>query len=538
MENRLNRYVNQTFLIVDDFMEFRHSLKRMIEGMGGHEIDLAASGDEAVESYGKKHQDIVLIDYNLGESSNGLQVLEELRYKEILRHDSIVILITGETSMEMIQSAIDVNPDDCLPKPFTKATLKTRLDRAYEKKQAMKLVFQALNDKDYLKAISCCDYLISKKSKYTIACHRIKADCYLRLGQPADAMAIYDVILERREISWALLGRARCKIHSSMYVEAIADLDRIIDVQKFSVDAYDQKVEALLAIGDYENAYKVLQATVSISNNSAVRQRKLAQLAIRYHHYETASAALRKAISLSKHSSAKKPEDYLNLAQVLSMIQSGNLGAASRRAPSELSRLLSQMHNEFAHNIQLGLACDIHAAVFLYMSKKTKEASIKIKQAHLKLEDLPDEFKPFLLDEIKFAHRVCPDLDGITALYDDFYANTKAKEQESDLEKASAYNNQGMNKFRDRDYDSAYKAFRSAHQNAPENVNIALNLMQAMTKLIGRGKDQPDFSELLESCARAMQSLANNDQRKSHFKLLFNHIRSHVVGRKVQQRQD
>lgn len=537
MENRLNRYVKQSFLLVDDFMEFRHSLKRMVEGMGAQDIDMASSGEEALEAYGKRHHDIVLLDYNLGDGVNGLQLLEELRYKDILRHDSIIILITGETSMEMIQGAIDVNPDDCLPKPFTKATLKTRLDRAFEKKQAMKLVFEALNDKDYLKAVSCCDYLISKKSKYAMACHRIKADCYLRMGQPSDAMAIYDAILEKREINWALLGRARCKIHSSMYIEAISDLDKIIEAQKFSVEAYDQKVEALVAIGDYENAYKVLQSAVAISNNSAVRQRKLAQLATRYHHYDTASSALRKVINLNRHLTQKSPDDYLNLAQVLSMIHGGNYGAATRRAPSELSRLLHQMQNDFTGDIQLGLACDIHWGIYHFMTKNVKDGEHKVKSTHMKLEDLPDEIKPFLLEEIKFAHRLCPDQPSVSRLYDAFYPSKKPEVHNSDIEKAAAYNQQGMNKFREKDFESAYKSFRSAHLNAADNVNIALNLMQSMVKLIGRGKAKSEFAQLLESCADTIKTLSNNDQRKSHFELLFNHIRSYLIGQKVQQRQ-
>lgn len=538
MENRLNRYVNQSFLLVDDFMEFRHSLKRMLEAMGGHKIDMAANGNEAIEFYSKHHHDIVLIDYNLGDGTNGLQVLEELQLKDVLRHDSIVMLITGETSMEMIQSAIDVNPDDCLPKPFTKATLKTRLDRAFEKKQAMKMIFESLNDKDYLRAVSCCDHLIGQKTKFAMACHRIKADCYLRMGQPGDAMAIYDAILNKRELGWALLGRARCKIHSSMYLEAIDDLDKIIDTQKFSIEAYDQKAEALLAIGDYESAYKVLQSAVSISANSASRQRKLAQLATRYHHYDTASTALRKVINLNRNLSTKNPDDYINLAQVLSMIHGGNFGASTRRAPTEISRLLNQMNTEFSGNIQLGVACDIHWGIYNFMANQVKDGELKIKSAHLKLEDLPDDFKPFLLDEIKFAHRICPEQPTIIRLYETFYQTRQTSKVEGNIEKAGAYNKQGMNKFREREFNDAYGAFKSAHLNAPDNVNIALNLMQTMVKLIGRGKTKPEFGEVLDSCTNSTKGLANNDQRKSHYKVLFNHIRSHLISKKVQQRQN
>jgi CheY-like chemotaxis protein len=529
MENKLNRYVNSSFLVIDDFVDFRQSLKSMIQGMGATDIELAGSGREAVELYCKNSHDIVLLDFNLGDGINGLQLLEELSLKDILRHDTIVILVTGETSMEMVQGAIDVSPDDYLPKPFTKATLKKRMDKAFEKNEALKLVSVALNNRDYLKAISCCDHLIANKSRYALACHRIKADSCLRMGKPNQALAIYEGVLDIREISWALLGRARCKIHKSDYLDAISDFDKIIKTQRYSLEAYDQKTEALLAIGDYENAYKVIQTAIAIGGNSILRQRKLADLAMRYQHYDTALVALRKVISLSRYLPNKIPEDYLKLAQVLSLVHSGNFGAQSRRAPTELSKLLKEIQLVFQSNIQTGIAGTIHGAIRDFMASQSSDGEIKIKAAFSKLEDLPDKIKPFLYDEIKFARKVCPDIESVGKLYEVFYAENHKKQLNNNFEKASAFNQQGMKKFREKEFDVAYASFKTAYINANKNINIALNLMQVMVKLISRNDVKEDFSELLDMCAETVKSLANSDQRASHFKLLFRHIRSHLI---------
>jgi CheY-like chemotaxis protein len=536
MVNKINRYVGLSFLLIDDFIEFRHSLKNMIEAMGASNINLAGSGEEGIELYCQHQHDIILLDFNLGDGLNGLQMLEEMNFREILRKDTIVMLVTGETSMEMVQGAIDVRPDDYLPKPFTKAILKKRLDKAFEKNEALKPVFLALNKKDYLRAISCCDQLIVKQSKYALGCHRIKADCCLRLGKPNSAMAIYDSILEQRELSWALLGRARCKVHNSLYLEAISDFDRIIESQRFAVEAYDQKAESLLAIGDFENAYNVLQKAISISPNSVHRQRTTADLATRYQHFDTALASRRKVINLTRHLSHKLPEDYLKLAQLLSIIHGGNHGAQSRRAPVELAKLLKDMQSAFVDNIQMGIAAIIHLGIYDFMANQLKEGEIKIKAVFSRLKDLPDTLKPYLLDEIQFAKKICGDKDSIEQLYQTFYLANTADKQATDSHKANSFNQQGMSKFREKDFKSAYLSFKTAYINDQNNVNISLNLMQVIMKLINQGIFESQYGELLEMCSQTFRLITASDQRASHFKLLYNNIRAHIISNEMQQR--
>ncbi len=533
MQNAINRYVNKSFLLIDDFIEFRHSLKMMVEALGATHIDQAANGPEAIELYSKQRHDFILLDFNFGDGINGLQLLAELNFKEVLRQDTIIILITAETSLDMVMGAIDIRPDDYLAKPFTKIILKKRLDKAFVKKDAIRPVYQYLNAKSYLKAIKCCDQLIAGRNKYLTSCCRIKADCLMRIGKPANAQKIYESILDAREIDWALLGRARCKVHRSLYIEAIADFDRIIESNRYSLEAYDHKAESLLAIGEYEDAYRVLQQAVAISPNSAYRQRATASLAIRYHDYDTALIAQRKVISLTRHLSQKQPDDYLKLAQTLSLIHGGNMGQQSRRAPTELARLLKVMQTEFQSNIQLGIAVIIHQAIYDLMTGHNNDGEIKIKQAISRLNDLPDEPKAFLIDEIIFAHRVCSEQPLIEQLYQQYHSENNNPVINENADKANSFNRQGMHKFQQKDFETAFLAFKTAYLNARDNVNITLNLMQAMVKLINQDLIKSEFAELLEMFSQTYKLLDISDQRATHFKLLFKNIKSQLVSKQA-----
>ena len=77
-------YSNMRFLVVDDFSDFRSSVKGMLGQMAAQHIDIAANGEEALSLCRKTRYDVILHDYNLGEGKNGQQVLEELPARQAL----------------------------------------------------------------------------------------------------------------------------------------------------------------------------------------------------------------------------------------------------------------------------------------------------------------------------------------------------------------------------------------------------------------------------------------------------------------------
>jgi CheY-like chemotaxis protein len=77
-------------LIVDDLVEARSSLKRMATILGGDNIDVATDGIEAMNLIHENEYDIVLADYNLGQTKDGQQILEEARFTQRLRSTAIL----------------------------------------------------------------------------------------------------------------------------------------------------------------------------------------------------------------------------------------------------------------------------------------------------------------------------------------------------------------------------------------------------------------------------------------------------------------
>ena len=84
---------------------------------------------------------MVLCDYNLGAGQNGQQVLEELRKDGRIKPQDIFILISAETSRNVVMSAFDCEPDAYLSKPISTKTIEQRVKRLLNKRKELLDVF-------------------------------------------------------------------------------------------------------------------------------------------------------------------------------------------------------------------------------------------------------------------------------------------------------------------------------------------------------------------------------------------------------------
>ena len=119
-------------LVVDDEMIVCESCKRILEEEG-YEVDIALSGKEAFEKMKANPFDIVITDLKMP-GIDGMEVLKTLR-KEY--PDSIIIMITGFSTVETAVEAMKLGAFDYIPKPFTPDEVTIVVKKAIEKKSLM-----------------------------------------------------------------------------------------------------------------------------------------------------------------------------------------------------------------------------------------------------------------------------------------------------------------------------------------------------------------------------------------------------------------
>ncbi len=119
-------------LVVDDEMIVCESCQRILEEEG-YEVETALSGKEAFEKMKAHPYDIVITDLKMP-GIGGMEILKTFR-KDY--PDSIIIMITGFSTVETAVEAMKLGAFDYIPKPFTPDEVSIVVKKAIEKKSLM-----------------------------------------------------------------------------------------------------------------------------------------------------------------------------------------------------------------------------------------------------------------------------------------------------------------------------------------------------------------------------------------------------------------
>ncbi len=100
-------------LVVDDDREMLKLVRIILEGMG-FAVHCAGNGKEALDSLMEKNFDIVITDFDMP-GMNGLELSEKIF--EIAPH-MLIVMVTGELSVEISRQAVQKGIAAVLPKPY------------------------------------------------------------------------------------------------------------------------------------------------------------------------------------------------------------------------------------------------------------------------------------------------------------------------------------------------------------------------------------------------------------------------------------
>ena len=122
---------NMKVLVVDDFSTMRRIVKNLLRDLGFTNIQEADDGSTALPMLKEGEFDFVVTDWNMP-GMQGIDLLKAIRADASLSHIP-VLLITAEAKKEQIVMAAQAGVNGYIVKPFTAATLKTKLEKIFER---------------------------------------------------------------------------------------------------------------------------------------------------------------------------------------------------------------------------------------------------------------------------------------------------------------------------------------------------------------------------------------------------------------------
>jgi tetratricopeptide (TPR) repeat protein len=507
-------------LVVEDFFNFRLTIRRMLRSFNISDIDEAADGEEAVKKLAYKKYDIILCDYNLGPGKDGQQVLEEVKYRGYIDYSTIFMMVTALNATDMVMGALEYQPDDYLIKPFTKVTLEKKLKDSIRKKENLKKIEKAVEKNDYASAIAICDELIGSNIKNLTELLKLKGEILTKKGDYTEAAVFYEEVLSMGNLPWAMLGLGKIKFITGDYDAAKNIFEKIIAKNDKIVAAYDWLALTLEKTGNLQEAQRVLQEAIHISPKAILRQKALGNIAYKNKDLITAEQSFKATVRQGKHSFFKSPSDYTSLAKVF----------VDKNAPEEGLKILNDAGREFINNPEASLQISVIESLAFKKMNREKDARKALAKATQLSANLPNKLpsnieldlaKAFFLTGneesgkaiiqrlIKSNHEDQELIGDVQAVFKDLNIEDKGRYIISMARnEVIKLNNDGVRLVREGNLSKAIEFFEQAADNLPANKVINANTAHALILYMQKNGSKP---LLLEKAMKYLDRVKSND---------------------------
>ncbi len=322
-------------LLVDRHASARNTLRMILSTLGISAVHNASNTTEVMRQVKAYPFDIIFADYHLDDGRDGQQLLEELRQQRLISLSTVYMVVTAERGYHNVVSVAELAPDDYLIKPFTADQLQSRLVKALYKKKYFERVFRHLDNGAFNDALAACEGLLGKDEQFLYDTLRFKGEILNALGRYEEAKAVYQQVLDNAMVPWARMGLAIALRGMDALAEAEMIGTSIIDDFPEYLAAYDFVANVREEMGKLAEAQETLQKASAISPNNSVRQRMVAEIAVRNDDLDVAERAYSKVLERHRGSSLRVIDDYTNLTRV--MLDRGHTDGA-RMITQELRR--------------------------------------------------------------------------------------------------------------------------------------------------------------------------------------------------------
>jgi formate/nitrite transporter len=119
-------------LVIDDEEIVGQSLRKTFKDEG-YEIDTAHSGQEGLRKARRETFDLMIVDLKMPDIS-GLDVIKKLKEEQ---PDTMMVMITGYSTVDSATEALKTGAFDYIPKPFTPEEISEVVQKALETKQRL-----------------------------------------------------------------------------------------------------------------------------------------------------------------------------------------------------------------------------------------------------------------------------------------------------------------------------------------------------------------------------------------------------------------
>lgn len=525
----------QNALIIESLPLSQSHLKYSLTALGFKNIDIVDRGYLATRTISTNFYDLILCSSDISNGPDGYQLFEDLVVHQLLPNATCFVFLSSEQGLGNSKSALELQPDDFILKPFSAKEIESRLKKALKRKLFLREALMEVDKRNYPTAFEILnkqvtDALTQAELQSIL---KLKGDLLLKLERWSVARAYFEKLNSKKATPWSQTAYAQTLVELGENDLAQEALNSLILSSNTSLRAHDLMAKLLFQQEKYEQAANHYQKAVAQSPRNLFRLKDYMDLSRLVKDLDSQHQASSAYVRQLKNSIHETPEHYL--AAIRAQIDYGyNL-----LSDDELSRL-TQFSQSILNNLRK-----------LFPGVSLSE-QIEIAQARiLNLKKQPDKAKKLMASSIEkissgtnYIANVEDSIDQAKALHElgffresesvfyqikqhsrdkslppmlNSYILTEQQLRSEIKDTPQSLNNKAVEYFKRGNFTHALDSFNLAFKLMPKNPSIALNLMQSAIESNLAFMDKHRLQSMVSKCKQTLNKVSLNDEQQERY---------------------
>ncbi len=518
--NELDDLSQLEVLVIDDNLDTHNILKEGLTELGVGSIQCAQNAFDGLNLCEQASFHVIICAFNVKSDKDGFHLFEELKFKQHISRTTLLIFLSSETDAGLVNSILELQPDDFLVKPLLVEPVKKRFMHALQVKKQLFNIYQAIDNKEFPRVINFADEHLSNYDliPYHSNILRMKGEALLSLLEFQTAEVFYRNLLKQHKQAWVYLGYVQSLLKQDRFDDIQELLAQLINKPETRFGTHDMLAQYYIETQQYAKAYSEIKKATALSPRNIERNIKSLNLARLNHDYLGQYNTTKNIALYAKNSIHDSPQLQLNVIRagidLVCATTEGNTINLLKQTKRYIKQLESDELASRAFKLQIRI---VKARLSNVLGEKDMAKNIIKNRIDLQPGALLDDE----IDKAKVLHEVGMRKESITLLHairkqvtgDSFTSQVVQKyvEQETLERENIDFTPKQLNKmavvfFKRNRMRPALNAIRQALTLAPNNVKLALRLFKILIVIKRRDELVQGHDKLAETTIASLQS--------------------------------
>lgn len=509
-QSDLDDFSQLTVLIIDDNRLVHDTLKRGLYDIGINHVKCAESAYFGIRLCESERFHIVICSFNVNSDKDGFHLLEELKFRGHVNKTTVLIFLSTETNESLVNSIVELQPDDFWVKPLAPKKVKERLVHTLQIKKQLFNMYRAIDTKSFSKVVYFADRHLVNDRIHSLHSNisRMKGEAYLSLLEFETAETFYKGLMKTYTYAWVYLGYVKSLLKQGRINEINELLKKLTEKPATRFGAHDMLAQYYIEQEQYDKAYDEIKQATALSPRNIERNKKSWDLARLNHDHEGQYIATRNIAKQAKNSIHDSPELLLNVIRSGIDLASALADDRTTIVLKQTDKYIKQLESEYSSDLGEFKQQLLVIKARLYIVREHKAKAAKLIENHVDLKASPQIEDN--LDKVKVFHELGMREEAVKML--DVISNqisgdsltgqviNKYIEQES-IERAEInfspkqLNDMAIEHFEKNRLLPALEAIQQALRLTPSNIKLTMRLLKILIAI----KQSNDFEEFHEA---------------------------------------